>query len=180
MGAVGLGLAVNQALHQHWRARPGASPQSELCHPGQNLCWAGIGLLPETRNFSGNFSFPLHCLGSSAKAVQAWAARGCRAQQMAGRCLQQELVVTALGRSLGTATAHRQVTSVWVPPWHSPLVPWWLRRGWKLILTIFIGLLVATQHILPLERGTLQFLSSPSRDISNRWRFKSHKWKLQT
>lgn len=45
-------------------------PVSHLCHPGQNLCLSGIGLLPEAKSFSGNSSFLLHCLGTTAKALQ--------------------------------------------------------------------------------------------------------------
>lgn len=240
MGAIGLSLAMNQALHQHWRNRPGVCPGqvsptcgkegpneplcaqhsscvpaavpgralargqkcqlplpplmstamqffwetlllkeaptptfsypawipiAHLCHPGQNLFLSGIDLLPKPKSFSGNFSFLLHCLGTTAKALKTWntlnlktSADGRKVSPSGSWCWRNVLGWWQSWTQV-PLHSHRTQTASDIccgsPPWHSSLVPWWLGRGWKLIQTIFIGLLVATQHILPLERGTL-------------------------
>lgn len=73
-------LQGNSIVHKHaalLRNTPTFSctaciPISHLCHLGQNLCLSGVGLLPKIKSFSGNFSFLLHCLRTTARALQTW------------------------------------------------------------------------------------------------------------
>lgn len=145
---------------------------------GKIFAWVELVCSQKPRAFLGISLFLLHCLGTTAKALQAWntlglktSTDGMKVSPSSSWCWRN---VLGWWQSLHSHTT--QVASdicCGSLPWHSSLVPWWLRRGVEINSNYFYWpARCYTTHPSIRKRNIVVSLSSPSRDISNRWRFK--------